>query len=132
MLLWKEEALQYSVRSSRDALSSGAAERSHAQKSMYKVLVRRALWYISRQNSQASHPRVGSENCSGIYRNPLRLCTSIFENEHKISLSLNNALCHRLIEQRCQEQPSAPAICAWDGMLTHGTLDAQASRLAAR
>ncbi|OJJ88491.1 putative nonribosomal peptide synthase [Aspergillus glaucus CBS 516.65] len=42
----------------------------------------------------------------------------------------NETLCHRLIEQRCEEQPSAPAVCAWDGTLTYAELDAQASRLA--
>lgn len=44
----------------------------------------------------------------------------------------NKTLCHRLIEQRCEEQPSAPAVCAWDGTLTYAELDAQASRLANR
>lgn len=41
-------------------------------------------------------------------------------------------LAHHLIEQRCHEQPSAPAICAWDGTLTYGELDVQASNMAAR
>lgn len=44
----------------------------------------------------------------------------------------NEILCHRLIEQRCEEQPSAPAVCAWDGMLTYAELGVQASRLASR
>lgn len=44
----------------------------------------------------------------------------------------NETLCHRLIEKRCEEQPSAPAVCAWDGTLTYAELDAQASRLANR
>ncbi|KAJ5688943.1 hypothetical protein N7462_003335 [Penicillium macrosclerotiorum] len=41
-------------------------------------------------------------------------------------------LAHHIIEQRCREQPSAPAICAWDGTLTYGQLDQQATNMAAR
>ncbi|CAI7659715.1 unnamed protein product [Penicillium crustosum] len=41
-------------------------------------------------------------------------------------------LAHHLIEERCHEQPLAPAISAWDGKLTFGELDEQASKMAAR
>lgn len=41
-------------------------------------------------------------------------------------------LAHHLIEERCREQPLAPAISAWDGTLTFGELDEQASKMAAR
>ena len=44
----------------------------------------------------------------------------------------NETLCHRLIERRCQEHPSAPAVCAWDGTLTYAELNAHASKLANR
>jgi hypothetical protein len=37
-------------------------------------------------------------------------------------------LAHHLIEERCREQPLAPAISAWDGTLTFGELDEQASK----
>ncbi|KAJ5742341.1 acetyl-CoA synthetase-like protein [Penicillium manginii] len=38
---------------------------------------------------------------------------------------------HELIEERCRAQPTAPAVCAWDGDLTYGELDALSSALAA-
>jgi amino acid adenylation domain-containing protein len=38
---------------------------------------------------------------------------------------------HQLVEERCQAQPAAPAVCAWDGDLTYGELDALSSALAA-
>lgn len=41
-------------------------------------------------------------------------------------------LAHHLIEERCREQPLAPAISAWDGTLTFGELDEEASKIAAR
>ncbi|KAK4870259.1 hypothetical protein LT330_005313 [Penicillium expansum] len=41
-------------------------------------------------------------------------------------------LAHHLIEQQCREQPSAPAISAWDGKLTFSELDEHASKMAAR
>ena len=37
-----------------------------------------------------------------------------------------------MIEERAQAQPSAPAVCAWDGELTYGELDQLATRLAGR
>jgi non-ribosomal peptide synthetase component F len=37
---------------------------------------------------------------------------------------------HDMISQRFQEQPDAPAICAWDGNLTYKELDALSSQLA--
>ena len=37
---------------------------------------------------------------------------------------------HEIIEERAQAQPSAPAVCAWDGELTYGELDQLATRLA--
>ncbi|KAJ5307881.1 nonribosomal peptide synthase [Penicillium atrosanguineum] len=37
-----------------------------------------------------------------------------------------------LINKRAQAQPSAPAICAWDGKLTHGELNQLATKLASR
>ena len=39
---------------------------------------------------------------------------------------------HEMIEERAQAQPSAPAVCAWDGELTYGELDQLATRLAGR
>jgi amino acid adenylation domain-containing protein len=38
---------------------------------------------------------------------------------------------HALVEERCRAQPDAPAVCAWDGDLTYGELDALSSALAA-
>jgi amino acid adenylation domain-containing protein len=38
---------------------------------------------------------------------------------------------HELIEEQCRAQPAAPAVCAWDGDLTYGELDALSSALAA-
>ncbi|CAG7990257.1 unnamed protein product [Penicillium salamii] len=37
---------------------------------------------------------------------------------------------HALVEERCRVQPEAPAVCAWDGDLTYGELDALSSALA--
>ena len=37
---------------------------------------------------------------------------------------------HDLIVERCRAQPDAPAVCAWDGDLTYGELDALSSALA--
>ncbi|KAF4227954.1 hypothetical protein CNMCM8980_007023 [Aspergillus fumigatiaffinis] len=38
---------------------------------------------------------------------------------------------HELIAERCQTQPDAPAVCAWDGDFTYGELDRRSSALAA-
>jgi amino acid adenylation domain-containing protein len=38
---------------------------------------------------------------------------------------------HAQVEERCRAQPDAPAVCAWDGDLTYGELDALSSALAA-
>ena len=37
---------------------------------------------------------------------------------------------HSLVEERCRAQPTAAAVCAWDGDFTYGELDARASALA--
>ncbi|GLA09580.1 nonribosomal peptide synthase [Aspergillus niger] len=37
---------------------------------------------------------------------------------------------HRLIQERCQGQPTAQAVCAWDGDFTYDELDTQSSALA--
>ncbi|KAJ5642799.1 acetyl-CoA synthetase-like protein [Penicillium lividum] len=42
-----------------------------------------------------------------------------------------NRCVHMLVEERCRAQPDAPAVCAWDGDLTYGELDALLSVLAA-
>ena len=42
------------------------------------------------------------------------------------------AYVHDLIADRARKQPEAPAICAWDGELTYGELDALSTRLAYR
>ncbi|KAJ5089355.1 hypothetical protein N7532_008039 [Penicillium argentinense] len=39
---------------------------------------------------------------------------------------------HDVISQRCQETPSAPAVCAWDGNLDYSQLDKLANHLASR
>ncbi|KAK2035858.1 acetyl-CoA synthetase-like protein, partial [Colletotrichum somersetense] len=39
---------------------------------------------------------------------------------------------HNLFAERARQQPDAPAICAWDGNLTYGELDALSTRLAYR
>jgi amino acid adenylation domain-containing protein len=39
---------------------------------------------------------------------------------------------HDLIAERARERPDAPAVCAWDGELTHGELDALSTSLAYR
>lgn len=44
----------------------------------------------------------------------------------------SQTLGHHLIEQRCREQPSAQAVCAWDGTLTFRELEVEASKLASR
>ncbi|KAJ0425154.1 hypothetical protein BJY00DRAFT_308481 [Aspergillus carlsbadensis] len=41
-----------------------------------------------------------------------------------------NCCLHTTFTAKAQEQPSAPAICAWDGDLTYGELDSLSSRLA--
>ncbi|QKX62579.1 uncharacterized protein TRUGW13939_09740 [Talaromyces rugulosus] len=41
-----------------------------------------------------------------------------------------NGCMHELIAQRVQEDPDAPAICAWDGDLTYSQLDKLSTRLA--
>ncbi|KGO62069.1 protein of unknown function DUF4009 [Penicillium expansum] len=42
-----------------------------------------------------------------------------------------NRCVHALVAERCQAQPAAPAVCAWDGDLTYGELDVLSSALAA-
>ncbi|KAK2038150.1 acetyl-CoA synthetase-like protein, partial [Colletotrichum somersetense] len=42
------------------------------------------------------------------------------------------ACVHDLFTKRARQQPHAPAICAWDGKLTYGELDALSTRLAHR
>ncbi|KAF5854744.1 hypothetical protein ETB97_012310, partial [Aspergillus alliaceus] len=41
-----------------------------------------------------------------------------------------NACVHDLIAERTQQQPDAPAICAWDGKMTYHELDELSTRLA--
>lgn len=38
---------------------------------------------------------------------------------------------HEVISRNCRNQPSAPAVCAWDGKLTYSELDQQSDQLAA-
>ncbi|KAM5498326.1 NRPS cluster protein [Microsporum canis] len=40
-------------------------------------------------------------------------------------------LTHALIQQQCERQPDAQAVCAWDGNLTYSQLDSHTKRLAA-
>lgn len=44
-------------------------------------------------------------------------------------LKATNACLHDLIQQRCQLQPDAIAICAWDGQMTYKEFDEATSRL---
>ncbi|RAK78928.1 acetyl-CoA synthetase-like protein, partial [Aspergillus fijiensis CBS 313.89] len=49
----------------------------------------------------------------------------------RISLPEKGTTCiHHLVERRCRQRPSAPAVCAWDGELTYEELNQRASRLA--
>ena len=42
----------------------------------------------------------------------------------------NQALLHELVAQHATTRPDAPAVCAWDGNLTHGELDRLSGQLA--
>ncbi|PYI34465.1 acetyl-CoA synthetase-like protein [Aspergillus indologenus CBS 114.80] len=55
----------------------------------------------------------------------------IREWNNRVSLPEKGTTCvHQLVESRCRQQPSAPAVCAWDGDLTYEELNQRASRLA--
>ena len=55
----------------------------------------------------------------------------IWEWNHTLPTSIDRCV-HEIIKERTEDQPSAPAICAWDGELTYGELDRIATALAGR
>ncbi|KAJ5520326.1 nonribosomal peptide synthase [Penicillium fimorum] len=55
----------------------------------------------------------------------------IWEWNSTVPAAVQQCVCD-LIEKRAQVQPSAPAICAWDGQLTYGELNQLATKLASR
>ncbi|GFF41831.1 nonribosomal peptide synthetase 12 [Aspergillus udagawae] len=55
----------------------------------------------------------------------------IWEWNSTVPAAIEQRVCD-LIEKRAQAQPNAPAICAWDGQLTHGELNQLATKLASR
>lgn len=55
----------------------------------------------------------------------------IWEWNSTVPVSVERCV-HDLIDERAQAQPSAPAVCAWDGKLTYGELKRLATKLASR
>ncbi|GAP91098.2 putative non-ribosomal peptide synthetase [Rosellinia necatrix] len=53
----------------------------------------------------------------------------IWDWNHSLPLPIE-CCAHSIVEERARLQPSVPAICAWDGELTYGTLNQLAERLA--
>ncbi|PTU21176.1 hypothetical protein P175DRAFT_0437861 [Aspergillus ochraceoroseus IBT 24754] len=64
---------------------------------------------------QASNPEDLEKNVAWNKLNEVEKCTECV---------------HHLVERHCRERPFAPAICAWDGELSYGELDKQASYIA--
>ncbi|KAK2612057.1 hypothetical protein QQS21_001906 [Conoideocrella luteorostrata] len=55
----------------------------------------------------------------------------IWEWNSTVPISVERRI-YDLIDARVQAQPNAPAVCAWDGMLTYGELDQLAAKLASK
>ncbi|KAF2716895.1 acetyl-CoA synthetase-like protein [Polychaeton citri CBS 116435] len=100
-----------------------------------KVICRRLVWRLTRQ-----FEHVLRQFCSSMMeKNAIRLANiaavspqdldHIWTLNAKVPKAVDQCV-HELIAEITVEQPSAPAICAWDGKLTYKELDALSDRLA--
>jgi amino acid adenylation domain-containing protein/non-ribosomal peptide synthase protein (TIGR01720 family) len=95
-----------------------------------KVQVQRMAWHLEHvlrgMCTEQSGPLALGDVC-GVSCEDLR---QLAQWNGSIPARVNRCV-HELVAEQCRAQPNAPAVCAWDGELTYGELDALSSALAA-
>ncbi|OJZ79629.1 hypothetical protein ASPFODRAFT_556722, partial [Aspergillus luchuensis CBS 106.47] len=96
-----------------------------------KVEVQRTAWHLEHLLREVCRDRAGLMATRDVGRISPEDCRQLQAWNGEVPARVDHCV-HELVAERCRAQPSAPAVCAWDGDFTYGELDARSSALAAQ